>query len=134
VEVVRLAFTSGAELVPVVHAWDALLRTPRGGHHCPHTSKYTNRGGVRKTQVRAVYYMERVFVTGTKSEREFRLLRCLSFSVCREFGFIAIQMWDKNPTLRSGFGIGFTLTLLLARALPLLAPLLSHTIPFPRVH
>ena len=33
-----------------------------------------------------------------------------------------------------GFGIGFTLTLLLARALLLLPPLLSHTIPFPRVH
>ena len=26
-------------------------------------------------------------------------IRCLSFSVCREFGFIAIQMRDKNPTL-----------------------------------
>jgi hypothetical protein len=34
----------------------------------------------------------------------------------------------------SGFGIGFTLTLLLARAPLLLATLLSHTIPFPRVH
>jgi hypothetical protein len=31
-------------------------------------------------------------------------------------------------------GIGFTLTLLLARAPLLLATLLSHTIPFPRVH
>jgi hypothetical protein len=34
----------------------------------------------------------------------------------------------------SGFGIGFTGTLLLARAPLLLATLLSHTIPFPRVH
>ena len=36
--------------------------------------------------------------------------------------------------LGSGFGIGFTLTLLLARAPLLLATLLSHTRPFPRVH
>ena len=36
--------------------------------------------------------------------------------------------------LGSGFGIAFTLTLLLARALLLLATLFSHTIPFPRVH
>jgi hypothetical protein len=34
----------------------------------------------------------------------------------------------------SGFGIGFTGTLLLARAPLLLATVLSHTIPFPRVH
>ena len=36
--------------------------------------------------------------------------------------------------LASGFGISFTVTLLLARALLLLATLHSHTIPFPRVH
>ena len=36
--------------------------------------------------------------------------------------------------LESGFGITFTVALLLARALLLLATLLSHTIPFPRVH
>ena len=35
---------------------------------------------------------------------------------------------------RSGFGIGFTLTLLLACAPLLLATLLSHTSLFPRVH
>ena len=34
----------------------------------------------------------------------------------------------------SGFGIGFTGTLLLARAPLFLATLLSHTIPFPSVH
>jgi hypothetical protein len=38
-----------------------------------------------------------------------------------------------NP-FGSGFGIGFTLTLLLARAPLLLASLLSHTVPFPCVH
>ena len=36
--------------------------------------------------------------------------------------------------LGSGFEIGFTVTLLLARAPLLLATLLLHTIPFPRVH
>ncbi len=77
---------------------DLLQSCSRGGgedvcvYYCSTYYKAVRVGHVlRETTSRVCVLLVRVY--------DSLLLQCLSFSVCREFGFIAIQMRDKNPTL-----------------------------------